>query len=139
MPQRDLVARRRHNGPVVSNACAHLPAARVVVGHGPVRVAGHDRVAAAVGALEHPVGVGAEGLEAAAPRDNLGGHGEDKTREGKAVGDGCEDGLIWFRVSQSRFGGRGYSLASAFWRLWIILRARKKRRGSTVVLLLSRY
>lgn len=128
------MARRRHDGPVVSNACAHLPAARVVVGHSAIRVTGHDRVAAAMSALEHPVGVGAKGLEAAASRDNLGGHGEDKTGEGKAVGDGCEDGLSESGVSKSRLERKCYSLASAFWRSWTILRAPRKWKRSNVVL-----
>jgi hypothetical protein len=98
------MAHRRHHGDIVCNACAHLPAAGVVVSDSPVRVAAYDRVAAAVRALQHPVGVGAKGLEGAF-RDRSGGHGENKAREGEAVGDACVDGLIGSWVSKIRFGG----------------------------------
>jgi len=98
------MAHRRHHGHIVCNACAHLPAAGVVVSDSPVRVAAYNGVAAAVSALEHPVGVGAKGLEGAS-RDRSGGHGENKAGEGEAVGDGRVDGLIGSFVSDSRFGG----------------------------------
>lgn len=113
------MAHRWRHSPIACNACAHLPAAGVIVGDRAVRVAAYNRVAAAVCALEHPVGVGAKGLEVAF-RDNFDGHGEDEARQGEAIRDGCEDGLIGSWVSESRLGGNGYSLASAFWRSWNI-------------------
>lgn len=60
------------------------------MGDGPVRGAAHHGVAAAVAALEHPVGVGA----AAKFRD-----GEGEARDGEAAGDGSDDGLWGLHVS----------------------------------------
>lgn len=94
------LAHRGWHGRVVRDAGAHLPAAGVVVGDGPVHGAADHRVAAAVGALEHPVGVGAAGLDAAA----YSGHGEGEAREAQAVDDGSDDGLLGLCVRKSLAG-----------------------------------
>lgn len=86
-----LLAHRRGHGRVARDARAHLPAGGVVVSDGPVHGAAHHGVAAAVAALEHPVGVGA----AAEFRD-----GEGEARDGEAAGDGSDDRLEGLNVSK---------------------------------------
>lgn len=91
---------------VVGDACAHLPATRIVVGDSPFRGTAYHRIAAAVTALEHPFG-------AVTTRPQAAGYGrfgvvvsrqgESDVRECEAVGGGQDDGLMIYEPERAEW------------------------------------